>query len=183
MVRFVIPYSTNKRLFEAYDREVMLLENDTDWVCFLDGDTAFLTPDWGHVITDYTKKFPDTGLFTCYASRCHYQWQLPPGANPNDPSILFHRWMAKQLAADFAGQVADLNKIIAGHLMVIQKKTWLQIRNELKQTTASKMVLGVDTKICHAVMRANKKIRLMKSIYLLHYLRMGEGINNNSHLK
>lgn len=183
MIRFVIPYSTDKRLFEAYDREVMLLENDTDWVCFLDGDTAFLTHNWGHVIADYTKKYPDTGLFTCYASRCHYQWQLPPQSRMEEPSILYHRMMAKQLDRNYQGQVMELKKIIAGHLMVIQKSTWVQIRDELKKTTASKKILGVDTKISHAVMRTGKKIRLMQSIYLLHYLRMAEGINNTSHLR
>jgi len=183
MVRFVVPYSTDKKLFKAYDEEALITQNDDDWICFLDGDTAFLTPDWGHVITSYTQKYPDTGLFTCYASRCHYAWQLPPGARMHETSILFHRSLAQQLSVNFKGKAQRVQKIIAGHLLCIQKKTWMDIRPELQKTTASKLMLGVDTKISHAIMRRGLTIRIMQSVYVLHYLRMAEGINHTNHLK
>ncbi len=44
-----------------------LVRDPNDWVCMRDGDTMFMLPNWGHQIKHYIEKYPDTGLFTCYA--------------------------------------------------------------------------------------------------------------------
>ena len=182
MLYFFTPYSFNKKLFEAIDSSMELICNPEDWICLLDGDTAFLLPDFGHQIQGYIDTYPETGLFTCYASRCHYNCQLYKYADAENTNIIYHRLKAEEVLRQFNGQVEEINRRIAGHLMVIQKKTWLMIRREVKETAADKNILGVDTKISNAILKANLKIRLMKGIYIFHYLRLAEGINNSNHL-
>lgn len=184
MIWFFTPYSFEKKLFEAYDRYMQLIENPDDWVCFTDGDTAFLLPDFGHQIKTYTEKYPDTGLFTCYASRCHYSAQVRKSTDMENPDILYHRNQAENIYNELHGQVKDIDRRIAGHLLVIQKKTWELIKPEVakKVTSQQKQILGVDTKISNAILKAGLKIRLMRGMYIFHYLRLKEGFDSNIHL-
>ena len=182
MLYFFTPYSFEKRLFEAIDRYMMLLPENADWACIQDGDTAFLCSDFGARIAEYIDRFPGTGLFTCYASRCHYAWQLVEGINQDNDSLLEIKNMADYCDINFKGTAADIDKRIAGHLMVINKGTWMKIRNKLKLSCANKFILGVDTKISYAILNHGLKIRLMKGIYIFHYLRLAEGINYTGHL-
>jgi hypothetical protein len=182
MLYFFTPYSFDKKLFEAFDSYMSLISDPNDWVCFMDGDTAFLMSGYGHQIQNYIKAWPDTGLFTCYASRCHYACQRYPDSDMENFSILYHRQKAEEVFNIYNGQIVEINRRIAGHLMIIQKKTWLMIRQEVKETAADKNILGVDTKISNVILKANLKIRLMKGIYIFHYLRLAEGINNTNHL-
>ena len=66
--------------------------------------------------------------------------------------------------------------------MVIKKATWTKVRQKVHQTAASKKILGVDTKISHAVRGIGLKIRLMRGMYVFHYLRLEEGFDYNKHL-
>lgn len=76
-----------------------------------------------------------------------------------------------------------MNRRIAGHMIVIKKSTWLLIRDEVAATASDKKILGVDTKISNAILSRNMKIRLMRGIYIFHYLRMAEGYNSKIHLE
>jgi RNase P subunit RPR2 len=185
MIWFFTPYSFNQRLFDSMDKYMNLVSDENDWICFLDGDTAFLLPNFGHQIQTYITKFPDTGLFTCYASRCHYAFQKRKGCDENNPDILYHREQAETIYKSLHGEVKEVNRRVAGHLLVIQKKTWIKIRAEVKRMVAKqdKRILGVDTKISNAILSSGLKIRLMRGIYILHYLRLKEGYGHDKHLK
>ena len=185
MIWFFQPYSFSKKLFEAYDAYMNLVTNPNDWVCFTDGDTAFLLPNWGHQVKTYVDKYPDTGLFTCYASRCHYSVQVRRGTNMHNTDILYHRHQAEDVYHQLNGAVKEIDRRIAGHLMVIQKKTWMMVRDQVAHAVAAqkKEILGVDTKISNAILKAGLKIRLMRGIYIFHYLRLQEGFGIDKHLK
>ena len=182
MLWFFTPYSHEKKFLVAIDRYFDLVTNPSDWIVITDGDTAFLRPDFGDVIKRYTDLYPETGLFTCYASRCHYKCQVPPGTDMENVSILYHRSIANVQAERFKGQVIELNRRIAGHLMVIRKSTWTRIRSEVFVTASAKQILGVDTKISNAILAKGLKIRLMCELYIFHYLRMAEGFSYKAHL-
>jgi len=184
MIWFFQPYAFNKRLFEAYDAYMDIVANPNDWVCFTDGDTAFLISNWGHQVKTYIEKFPDTGLFTSYASRCHYSVQVRKGTEMDNTDILYHRRQADTVYRQLNGKVKEIDRRIAGHLMLIQKKTWMQIRDEVatKVLQQNKQILGVDTKISNAILNAGLKIRLMRGMYIFHYMRLAEGAGNKSHL-
>ena len=182
MIWFFTPYDDQKRLLYAIDRYFGLIKNENDWVVITDGDIAFLRPDFGEVIKRYTENYPDTGLFTCYASRCHYKVQVPVGVNMNSDSILYHKKIADQCARDYKNRIENIERKIAGHLMVIKKDTWDKIKDEVYNKAYAKKILGIDTKISYAVLEAGLKIRLIKELYIFHYCRLAEGMDYNNHL-
>lgn len=182
MLFFFTPYDLNKKLLNAYDLCISLLPNDDDWAVLMDGDTMFLTSDFGHRINDYVTLYPETGLFTAYASRCFYSYQVPNSVNQQNDSLKYHHQVAGLHHDNQHPNVQPINRKIAGHLLVIKKKVWMLIRESVFETAKYETIEGIDTAVSNAVLQAGFKIQLMKSIYILHYFRMQEGIQNKKHL-
>lgn len=182
MLHFVTPYSFEQRLFRAYDQEFNRLKSDSDWLCMTDGDVAFLNADFGHHIQEYIDAYPGTGLFTCYASRCHYKYMIPNDGNENSTDILFHRKIAIRHAKDLHLAVKPIEKNVAGHVMVMRKSTWLEIRGIVYERAKHETIEAIDTAISKALHQLNHSILLMRGIYVFHYCRMLEGYKHRSHL-
>lgn len=182
MLYFFTPYSFTKDYLEAIDQYMQLLQPD-DWAVIMDGDVMFLQPDFGHQIQRHILSHPLVGLFTSYASRCHYHCQQVPFADMDNDSLLYHKVVADDVRRGFNGSTTLLSRRIAGHLMVIRKSTWMKILPEIKRTAASKKILGVDTKISNAILKADLEIRLMKDMYVLHYCRLKEGFSYTKHIE
>lgn len=181
MIWFFTPYSFEKKMFEAWDQYMNLVPNPDDWVCMMDGDVLFLISDFGHQMQEYINKYPDTGLFTCYASRTSRTKLRWPGANMENPSVVYHAGKAEQLHKAYHGVVIDLEKLNAlGYLMLIKKSTWLLIRDKVAENTAEKNILGVDTRISNAIRDAGLKQYLMKGMYVMHYYRMKNGVHDTA---
>lgn len=181
MIYFFTPYSFDKKLFEAYDSYMNLVSDPNDWICIMDGDVLFLISDFGHQMQTYIDKYPDAGLFTCYTSRTSRPKLRWPGADMENPSMIYHRTKAEQLHAAYHGQVEDLKDLNAlGYLMLFKKSTWLLIRDQVKEWTLDKNILGVDTRISKAIREAGFKSYLMRGMYVLHYYRMKDGVNDKS---
>jgi hypothetical protein len=108
MIYYFTPYSFSKKLFDAWDDYMDLVRNSDDWVCMMDGDTLFLLSDFGHQMEEYINKYPDTGLFTCYASRTSRPELKWSGADMSNPSLIYHRTKAEQIYAAHHGKLVDL---------------------------------------------------------------------------
>ena len=171
MIWFFTPYSFQKKLFEAYDNYMRLIPNEKDWICLMDGDAAFLLSDFGHQIQEYIDQFPDTGLFTCYGSRCPYGHQVKSGINQASDSIRYIFENTTKMRRDDHLKVIEINKRIAGHLMVIQKKTWTRYREEISQHAANAYIQAVDTAISDILNQHHEKILLMEGLQVFHYYR------------
>ena len=182
MLYFFTPYTFNNRLLDAYDAYISLLPNETDWACITDGDTMFLNSDFGIRIQEYIDAYPDTGLFTAYASRCFYPQQVPPNVNQQSDSIRYHKKMANDLASLMKLKTQTLRAPIAGHLLVIQKKTWQLIRQKTFYRAINETIEGIDTAISRTISEYGLSILLMRSIYVMHYFRLVEGIKSKTHL-
>ena len=181
MIYFFTPYAFNKKLFDAWDSYMDVVGNPEDWVCMMDGDVLFLISDFGHQMQTYIDKYPDTGLFTCYASRTSRPQLRWPGSDMTNPSIIYHRFKAELIYAAHHGKVVDLEDLNAlGYLMLLKKSTWLLIREQVKEWTLDKNILGIDTRISKAIRKAGLKTYLMKGMYVLHYYRMKNGENDKS---
>ena len=185
-VHYFSPFAVGKDFLKELDYYFGLLPGPNDWACFTDGDTMFVRSDFGNCIIDYINRYPETELFTCYASRCHYSIQVPVIGDLKNPSISFHKSVADELHYNFqpTQEIEIINRRIAGHLMLIRKSTWMKIRADvfLQGRLRQKKILGVDTQISYSMLRAGFHIKLMKGIYLVHYLRFNEGIDNDKHL-
>jgi GT2 family glycosyltransferase len=169
------PYALDKNLGAAYNRYMELLPNDDDWMCFLDGDTMFLSPDWGHLIQKAIEKYPETGMFTCYTNRVGNKQQLYRGIFNNNRDMVAHRNIARVCHEIGKNRVKKLTRMISGVMMIIQKKTW-------KEFPFKDGLLTVDNDISKRLLDAGKEIRLIESTYLLHYYRLAEGRTYKKHL-
>ena len=98
-------------------------------------------------------------------------------------SILYHKEIADEVKQASTGVSSTISRRIAGHLMVIRKSTWGKILPVVRVTASEKQILGIDTKISNAILKAGLEIRLMKDIYLLHYCRLAEGFDYTKHLE
>jgi hypothetical protein len=96
--------------------------------------------------------------------------------------ILYHKTRAEFQATEHRMEVEEVNRRIAGHLMVIRKSTWDRIYPIVRVKAADKNILGVDTKISNALLQLGLKIFLMKDVYVLHYCRLAEGFEYTKHI-
>ncbi len=155
-----------------------LLPNDNDWGVLMDGDTMFLTFDWGHAIDEVIKKIPDAGIITCYTNRIAKNKVQLYGEDSTD--IIIHRAIAKKLDKDFRGSYRKINQRISGFFMAIQKKIWLEVG---KFPEMPNKILDIDGLFSSKILRAGKGIYLMRGVYKLHYYRMAEGRKYKDHLR
>lgn len=175
-IYYFTPYALDKNLGAAYNHYMELLPNDDDWACFIDGDACFLTPDWGSVISNVVDQYPDTGMFTCYTNRIANPQQLYCGKFSENADIRYHRNIAIVCRQVNPHKVSDLSRPISGIMMIIQKKTW-------RDFPFKDGLLSVDNDISNRLLKAGKKVRLIKGIYMFHYYRFNEGRKNVKHLQ
>lgn len=184
MIHITIPYSKEQDFFQAICNEFEKVSNQDDWVVIMDGDTMFLQPDFGAQLQEYIDLYPSTGMFTCYASRCSYSYQVPGGVDQENPNILYHKMISDQMRQLYQGDVRSINTRIAGHLMMIKKSTWVKILPGLSARIQAKekKVLGVDTQITWSILKSGLLVHLMCGVYILHYFRLLDGRKSNSHV-
>ena len=174
----VTPYSFSKNMFGAYC-DIMSMVNADDWVCFTDCDVAFLEmSDFGDVIQGYIDRYPDTGMFTCYASRCHYSCQRTNFDMGTD-SIVAVAQESVDVRNKMEWKYKSIKRKVAGHLLVMQKRTWLAILPTLNGYVKKKKkkILGFDTQLSRALLIKGYDIKLME-VFVFHYLRMLNGKND-----
>lgn len=170
------PYSLSGKLFDAYD-DTFSMVDDNDWVCFMDGDTAFLEmSDFGHRLQDYIDLYPETGMFTCYATRCHYSMQTRMGVNSGVDSIKYYAEKSIQVSK-LHPNVKQMNRRVAGHLLMLKKSVWVDIRDVLIHKSKGKKILGFDTKLSYSLLEKGYDIKVMRGILVFHYLRFLTGKN------
>lgn len=175
-VYYFTPFAADKNLGAAYNHYMKLLPNDDDWACFLDGDVMFLTPDWGLLVERAIGLHPDCGMFTCYTNRVNNKEQLYRGYFSNGRDMVAHRNIARVCHETGKRRHRKLTRMISGMMMVIQKRTWYDF-------PFSDGLLGVDNDISKRLLKAGRDIRLIESLYLLHYYRLAEGRTYKKHLK
>lgn len=177
MIHYSSPFSLEKDLGKAYNQAISLIP-DNDWICFTDGDTLFLTSDYGKQLQEIVDLHPNTGLFTCITNRVGQKQQCYNNTISEDPNILNHRRIALQIQREKRHQVKPLNIVISGHLMLIKKSVWKEVGGFPEGTG----LLAVDNKFSSRILRAHKQILLMEGVYLFHYYRLLEGSHDKSHL-
>lgn len=174
MVWFFTPYSFEGRLFEAYNQYMSLIKDPDDWAVFTDGDTLFFHSDFGHIVRDYIEKYPDTGMFTCYTNRIGTKSQLYDDKLKEIDSIKYNFLIADYLRREKEGGTTQINSPVSGFLMIIKRKTWDLIKNELKLILKNKRLLDVDYAICSILIEKGYSIRRMDAVLMFHYYRFVE---------
>lgn len=175
MILFCTPYRSDKNLGKAYN-EIMQLLGDKDCACFTDGDTSFLTPDFGTIIENYTRQYPDAVL-TCKTNRIHKLSKQLDGEiddHCNIKELIIKAAQRKHLTT-----VTEImpNEGMSGLLMVVSKKIWAEV-----PFIENKGCLGVDSQFRIDLHKAGKKIYIMDGVFIFHQYRLLNGAGYKQHL-
>lgn len=177
-IHYFTPYSLERDLGKAYNDTVKLVTDKEDWICLVDADLMFLTPDFGHQIKEIIDLYPNTGLFSCYVNRVGTKEQCHNGIISEEPNILHHRKIAIQLAKENRHKIKEIQNPFSGHLMLFKKETWDLIGG----APEGRGILSVDNTITNRMAHHGYKMLVMEGVYCFHYYRLAEGRTNKSHL-
>lgn len=178
MISYSTPYSLDKDLGKAYNKEMDKL-NDDDWMVFTDGDTAWLRPDYGLQISEILKQNTEAGMFTCLTNRIGNPDQLYLRQLSNASCILKHKRIADKVFNEKKYQIKEIFGNISGHCMIIKKSTWQQA-GKFPEGVG---ILSVDNIFGKRIQDLGKKIFLMEGVYLFHFYRLNTNIHNTTHLR
>jgi GT2 family glycosyltransferase len=178
MIHVKTPFALDKNLGRAYNLAFKDVP-ENDWVCLIDHDVLFLTPNSIRIMYEYIKEFPDAGLFTCLTNRIHplASDQLVHDGPSENTDIRFWVEEAALLESIIPDhKVKEIDHEISGFLMLISKKVW----NKIKFSETGK-ALGVDNDFSQRVLLSGRKILRMDKLLVWHTYRLND-IKNKKHL-
>ena len=182
MILDCIPYSTNKNLGKAYN-DTMLLVGDDDHICFRDGDTCWLTPDYGVHLAEYVRLYPDA-ILTCWTNRINEksEQQSKIDGIRDDERFTSHLKHAIDYKKDLY-KASLLHGFISGLCMVVPKSVWNKVKFAEKQPYEDRgphNLLGVDNDFTNRARAAGISVLRMDGLYIWHTYRLLD--NSKQHL-
>lgn len=182
MIYYFSPYSVIKNLGEAYNQHVQLIGDD-DTAVLTDGDTCWLTPDYGMVISEYVKQYPDAVL-TCWTNRINEKAEQQWPHDRDNSDMRFHLNCAL-LVQSQPLSVTALHGFVSGFCLVVPKKVWNQHKFAEKQVYEDRgphNLLGVDNDWTNRIRAAGVPVLRMNNVYMWHTYRLLTGDADKSHL-
>ena len=165
-VHYSTPFSTEKNIGKAYN-EYMKTVPDGDWVCIRDGDTLFLTANWGAQIEAIVNRHKESfGVISCVTNRLRGTHQLHNNTFSEEANISKHVEIANHLQEDYFDEVHTTTSI-AGLCMIFSKDTWKA--NKFKENS-----LHFDSQFCLDIKNKGGKIGIARGLYLFHLYRWGQ---------
>jgi len=178
IVHDIIPFAQDKNLGKAYNEEMARIP-DGHWACFRDGDTSWMTPDYGVHLHEYALRFPDAGILTCLTNRISTlsPGQLLGGVISEETDMRKHYHLAEKQKA-LLYQVQPIDRVISGFVMMISKKTWDDVK-----FVENRKCLVVDNIFSRRILSTGRKILCMQGLYIWHGYRLLTGIYDKKHLQ
>ena len=183
MILDIIPYSTDKNLGKAYNDAFRNTSDEVTHICFRDGDTCWLTPDYGVHLAEYVRLHPNAVL-TCWTNRINDR------AEQQYPCIRDDDRMKKQLVwAELQKEnlyhVTTLHGFVSGFCMVIPRSVWVNYKFAEQQVYSDRgptNMLGVDNDFTNRIRAAGIKVLRMDGLYIWHTYRLLQGDHDKTHL-
>lgn len=170
------PYSVERNLGKAYNNEMALIP-DGDSACFIDGDSMFLTSNFGTILHEYANNNPKAVL-TCWINRIHplASGQLFPLQDNSVETAI--------KAAEIIKDIRTVHPIIgsvSGTLLVIPKRVWNDHRftevNAYRHGEPN--LLGVDNHFTNKVRQAGIPVLRMDGMLIYHQYRLLTGTKDH----
>lgn len=162
-IHYLTPYSVEKNIGKAYN-EACALVPDGDWICIRDGDTMFLTPEWGRHVAQVAKV--GAGLFNligCMTNRlATTSHQIVQGAYHNH-DIKYHNKLALNQWALHGPLVKTSRNVLAGHFLLFPKSAW-------HKTKFEENTIHFDSRFSNAV-NSWGTLGLATGLYIYHWYR------------
>ena len=169
----VFDFTGEKNLGKAYN-DTMRLLGDNDHACFRDGDTCWLTPDYGVHLAEYVRLYPNA-ILTCWTNRINEKAeQQAQGINRENDLMRFHIKIAIDLQ-DNLYNVTSLHGFVSGFCMVVPKSVWNKHKfaeAQVYEDRGPHNLLGVDNDFTNRVRAAGVPVLRMDGLYIWHTYRL-----------
>lgn len=172
LIHDIIPYSTKKNLGKAYNDAMALVPN-SDHICFRDGDTCWLTHDYGMHLAEYVRLYPDA-ILTCWTNRINEKAEQQFKCPRNEPDMRAHMVIAMN-QKNHLYEVTPLQGFVSGFVMVVPKKIWNDHKFSEHQVYSDRgphNLLGVDNDFTNRVRKAGIPVLRMDGLYIWHTYRL-----------
>lgn len=176
------PFSTEKKIGEAYNAHCSMVPNDDDWVLILDYDSMILSPKAFKIIEKAIQRYPDTKIFGAYANRIGHNYQRLTEDMPKNDSIRLWTKIAGEQADQYAdGQCMNIPSV-AGFFMLFKKSYWKE--NPFQESIYNDRNMMFDESFCRSARRKGQPMRLIMGVVCWHSYRiMKENFKDTSHLR
>lgn len=183
MILDIIPYSTDKNLGKAYNDAFRNTSDEVTHICFRDGDTCWLTPDYGVHLAEYVRLHPNAVL-TCWTNRINAKAEQQYDAGRNVSDIKIHLEKATGFYKHLY-QVTALHGFVSGFCMVIPRSVWVNHKFAEQQVYSDRgptNMLGVDNDFTNRIRAAGIPVLRMDGLYIWHTYRLLQGDHDKTHL-
>ena len=166
MIIHATPYRADKNIGRAYNEfiESLNIPDDT-WIVLRDGDTMFLTPDWGRQIEEVAAT-THYDLLGCMTNRLRGQHQMPLGFDTEGDLFKMYEYSI-QIEKRYWGKTEPAPGV-AGLFFMFKKSLWKKVGGFEEGT------IYTDTEFNKSVMAAGGNIGLMSGLFLVHGYRLWE---------
>lgn len=164
-LRFITPYSPSLNIGGEYNQCISELTDDC-YVVLRDGDTMFLTPDWGKHIEEIISENPGYDLITCVTNRIGFKDLCVDGMF-DCADIGLHLMKSMEINRYFRREVTP-TPAAPGMLMIFHKSLWAKVGG-FKENS-----IYFDKEFSRAVTKHGGKIGAARGLYLLHLYRFGQ---------
>lgn len=177
MIYVFKPFSLTKQIGDAYNAHCEITPPGS-WILIMDYDAIILDPRAFQIMEEAIRRYPDTDIFSCYASRIGYNHQRLTTRIEDNDSIGYHIQIATDQATKYGSDCKNVPSI-AGFFMLFSREYWE--RNPFQKGMFDDSGRLFDRVFC---MEAEKKgkIKLIQGIYVWHTYRLGKGARDISHL-
>ena len=179
MIHYLTPYSIENNIGGAYNKSCQLITDPEDWIVIRDGDTMFLTPQWGRVIAETIGKYGTIySLFGAKTNRVKEYHHLVEGMF-NEKDLDAHYQTAVELEKTKRTEVIQTIFDVAGFFMAFQKKTFDKVGGFDENTPI------FDRLFTRKVRNNVGAVGVMQGLYVLHAYRLwsDDAINETDHLQ
>lgn len=163
MIHYISPFDINRNYGDNINNAIKQLNpSDDDFICLKDGDSCFLTPDYGNIIHSVIDKGYD--LLGCVTNRVSNK-RLVPFFNFEDMDLKSHYNKAKSSILTHGNSIIPFNEDIPGYFMLFSVKIW-------RKTGGFKNSIIFDRQFTKDVKMSGGKVGIMVGLYVLHCYRL-----------
>lgn len=166
-IHYFTPYATDGNIGKAYNEACSLVSDPEDWIVIRDGDTMFLTPDWGKQIEANIKAHGEQyGLIGAVTNRIRSPHQRPTHVDMfNEMDMKKHYEVALDLSRKQHLTITPTQLEVAGFFMAFQKKTWDKVK--FRENTRL-----FDVHFSDDTAKIGVKKGILRGLYILHSYRI-----------
>jgi hypothetical protein len=144
---------------------------DGDWICYRDIDTIPMSHETFFKQCEEIAQRGDFTLVGCMTNRLGLERQLYGGRISDNPDILYHRKIAKELFEQYGSEVKRVNGGIAGLMMLFPKDLWIEVGGFDEGGIVSINGNYFDYNFSMKAKAKKAKIGVADGIYLFHFYR------------